>query len=82
MLADRVLFFIALCPVETGDAYHPKGFILGLVIYNTIISNLDCETECTPGKFGGAIDPTEEKDAIQRDLEKSEATLNDKWSTR
>lgn len=53
MLAARVLLLIALRPVETSDEYCPQGSILGLVIYNIIISNLDCETECIPRKFAG-----------------------------
>jgi len=46
------------------------------VLFNVSVSNMDSGIECTLSKFAddtrlcGAVDTLEEKDAIQRDLDK------------
>lgn len=53
----------------------PQGSVLGLILFNIFLSDINSGIECTLRKFAGdtklcgAVGMPEERDAIQRDLE-------------
>ncbi|GAB0202808.1 cAMP-dependent protein kinase inhibitor alpha [Grus japonensis] len=56
----------------------PQGLVLGLVLFNIFVGNMDSEIECTLSKFAyntslcGAVNTVEGRDAIQRNLDRLE----------
>ena len=58
-----------------------QGSVLEPALFNILVNNTDSRTECTPSKFvdgtklSGALDTTERRDAIQRDMDRLE-----KWT--
>jgi len=59
--------------VETSDEWIPQGSVLGLVIFNNFVGDMDRGILCGLSKFAentkprGAVDVLEGRDAIQRD---------------
>lgn len=61
--------------METSDEWCPLSLCLGPELFNIFISDIDSETECKLEdgmKLSGSVDTTEDRDAIQKDMDKTE----------
>jgi len=62
--------------IEISDEWCPSGSVLGPMVFNIFINDIDCETECTLSNFADvtklctAVDTSEGLDDIHRDIDR------------
>ncbi|CAM4576024.1 unnamed protein product [Caretta caretta] len=77
-LAQWVVISGSMSSWQPVSSVVPQGWVLGLVLFSIFINDLEDGVDCTLGKFaddtklGGVVDMLEDRDRIQRDLDKLE----------
>lgn len=82
MVIARELFSTALCRRRPVTSDVPHWSVMGLVLLHMFINYTDDGIECTLSKFvnktklSGAVDTTEVRDTIERDLDRLEKKVH------